>query len=406
MRQLLCAAVAMTLAFAILSGQEYQPTCKMCPGTYIAKSEIDAYVKRAIANKLVDQQVRAVDVGKAHVGIGVVHRGRQVNPEPNIAEHDLVSELYHIIEGSATLVLGAELEGLERRPATAKTVRVQNGPGNNAKSMRDPVAYNLSAGDVVIIPAGTGHQFTRIDDHITYLMVRFDPDKIVGVKSEADSKADLRTSGIETPEEQRAEAAKFKHLEQHYEPSCRRCPGAHVPWSEVMAYVWRARANRFVDQQIRQVDIGKANVGVGVVYREKLASPEANVAEHDLVSEVYHVISGSATLKLGPDLVGKQRRPATQTTVRLLNGPGNNAKEIRNGVSYDIRPGDVVVIPAGTGHQFTRIDDHVTYLMVRIDPDKVTPHKTQADSIADLATEGRELAGGGAGAVATPATAR
>ena len=61
------------------------------------------------------------------------------------------------------------------------------------------------------------------------------------------------------------------------------------------------------------------------------------------------------------------------------------------------KPGDVVVIPAGTGHWFTRIDDHISYLMVRIDPDKVTPHKTMADSAADLATDGRAFAGGGAG---------
>ena len=92
--------------------------------------------------------------------------------------------------------------------------------------------------------------------------------------------------------------------------------------------------------------------------------------------------------------------------MRLLNGPGNNAKDIRNAVSYDIKAGDVVVIPAGTGHQFTRIDDHITYLMVRADPDKVTPHKTQADSMADLATDGRRFAGGGAGAVATPVPQR
>ena len=40
----------------------------------------------------------------------------------------------------------------------------------------------------------------------------------------------------------------------------------------------------------------------------------------------------------------------------------------------------VVVIPAGTGHWFTRIDDHIDYLMVRIDPDKVTPLKSEAQS--------------------------
>jgi uncharacterized protein GlcG (DUF336 family)/mannose-6-phosphate isomerase-like protein (cupin superfamily) len=194
--------------------------------------------------------------------------------------------------------------------------------------------------------------------------------------------------------------------EREYTPSCVNCPGTYIPNTEIQAYVKRAVANQLIDQQVRQVDIGKANVGVAVVHRGRLDNPRATVAEHDLVSEVYHVIDGGATLVLGPDLVGKQRRPSTDTTVRLLNGPGNNATAIRNGVSHQLKAGDVVVIPAGTGHQFTKIDDHITYLMVRVDPDKVTPPKTEADSRADLLTDGRTTAGGGAGAVASrPATA-
>ena len=194
--------------------------------------------------------------------------------------------------------------------------------------------------------------------------------------------------------------------QREYAPTCKMCPGTYIPNSEIQAYVKRGIANQLTDQQIRQVDIGKANVGVAVVYRGKINNPNANVAEHDLVSEVYHVIDGSATLVLGPDLIGKERRPADETTVRLLNGPGNNAKAIRNGVSYELKAGDAVVIPAGTGHQFTRIDDHITYLMVRVDPDKITPHKTEADSKADLATDGRATAGGGAGAASSPERSR
>jgi mannose-6-phosphate isomerase-like protein (cupin superfamily) len=104
------------------------------------------------------------------------------------------------------------------------------------------------------------------------------------------------------------------------------------------------------------------------------------VAEHDLVSEVYHVIEGTATLVTGPDIADMQRRPATQETVRLFNGPGNNGSTIRNGVTHRLKPGDVMVIPAGTGHWFTKIDDHIVYLMVRIDPDKATPLKDEAAS--------------------------
>jgi len=183
------------------------------------------------------------------------------------------------------------------------------------------------------------------------------------------------------------------------QPTCNKCSATYVTSAEVEAYLKRAADNNLTDQQVRAVNIGKSNIGIGVVYRGKLTAPaNDSVAEHDLVSEVYHVIDGSGTLVLGPDLVGKQRRPSTETTVRLLNGPGNNSQAIRNGVTHQLKPGDVVIIPAGTGHQFTKIDDHITYLMMRIDPDKVTPHKSEADSKADLLTDGRNSAGGGAGA--------
>lgn len=165
------------------------------------------------------------------------------------------------------------------------------------------------------------------------------------------------------------------------QPTCHMCPGTYIPVSELEAYVAKAKAERLIDQQVRAVDIGKSNVGIGMVYRGKLDKPAPDsVAEHDHVSEVYHIISGSATLVLGPDIQNRQRRPATMRTVREFNGPGNNGNDIKDGVAYNLKPGDVVVIPAGTGHWFTKIDDHINYLMIRIDPDKVTPVKGEAQS--------------------------
>lgn len=165
------------------------------------------------------------------------------------------------------------------------------------------------------------------------------------------------------------------------QPTCAMCPGTYIPVSELEAYTKKAIQEKLTDQQVRDINIGKANVGIGIVYRGKLDAPAADsVAEHDQVSEVYHVISGSATLVLGPDITNRQRRPATQRTVVEFNGPGNNGTDIRNGTVHQLKPGDVVVIPAGTGHWFTKIDDHINYLMIRIDPDKVTPLKDEAKS--------------------------
>jgi mannose-6-phosphate isomerase-like protein (cupin superfamily) len=183
---------AVCAAVAVVAQGDPQPTCRMCPGTYIPKAEVQAYIDKAVAEKLIDQQVRDIELGKAHVGIGVVHRGKLTAPAPeSVAEHDQVSEVYHIIEGTATLMLGPDIVGAKRRPATLETVRLFNGPGNNGSSIRNGVSYDLKPGDVVVIPAGTGHWFTRIDDHITYLMVRIDPDKVTPLRDEAASKAYL-----------------------------------------------------------------------------------------------------------------------------------------------------------------------------------------------------------------------
>ncbi len=195
---LLGSAAAACLVAAVVAAQvkvnptDPQPTCNMCPGYYIPVSELRAYTEKAIAEKLTDQQVRDVEIGKAHVGIAMVHRGKQDGPAPDsVAEHDLVSEVYHVTSGSATLVLGPDIAGRQRRPATLRTVREFNGPGNNGSEIRNGIAYQIRAGDVVVIPAGTGHWFTKIDDHIDYLMVRFDPDKVTPLKDEAASKAYL-----------------------------------------------------------------------------------------------------------------------------------------------------------------------------------------------------------------------
>ena len=135
------------------------------------------------------------------------------------------------------------------------------------------------------------------------------------------------------------------------------------------------------------MDVGKTNVQIAVAHRGQLTERRGRVAEHDLVTEVYYVLSGAGTVLTSPDLVNKQRRPPDNRAVMFLNGPGNNAEDVRNGGINELKAGDIFVIPAGTGHEFTKIDDHITYLMVRADPDKVVPLMDAAASRAYLESE-------------------
>src|SRR5262249_30676252 len=179
--------VGVLMAQGRINPTDTQPQCNMCPGGYIPRAELEAYTKKAIYEKLVDQQVRDIDIGKAHIAIVAAHRGKLDTPR-TVAEHHQASEVYRIIDGSARLVLGPDITNRQRRPATERTVVEYNGPGNNGDEIRNGLTLNLKPGDMVVIPAGTGHWFTKIDDHIDYFMVRIDPDKITPLKSEAQSK--------------------------------------------------------------------------------------------------------------------------------------------------------------------------------------------------------------------------
>jgi|SRR5579862_2581951 len=187
------AVFAASVAIFAISAQ--QPTCRHCDATYIPVSELDAYTAKAVKYNITDQQVRCVDVGKVQVGIGMVTRGKLLpgtDRKGAVAEHEQVSEVYHVIDGSATLLTGPDLVGAVKRSADEKTVRLQNGPGYSSDSINNAQVHHLKPGDVIIIPAGTGHWFTEIPDHITYMMVRIDPDKVVPTKSKEESEADLK----------------------------------------------------------------------------------------------------------------------------------------------------------------------------------------------------------------------
>ena len=120
---------------------------------------------------------------------------------------------------------------------------------------------------------------------------------------------------------------------------------------------------------IRVVDAGKHNIAVGALYRTA-AQPQP-VAVHYKVSEIYYVLKGSATLVTGGKVVNAKVRAADSAQVKAQDGPGESGTAIEGGVSREIHEGDVIVIPAGTPHWFSKIDQALGYMVIRVDPEQI-----------------------------------
>ena len=128
-----------------------------------------------------------------------------------------------------------------------------------------------------------------------------------------------------------------------------------------------------IDQQIRVVDMGKYNLAVGVIHRgpTKPGAPVTGIS-HDFTTETYVILSGSGTLVTGGTMIDPKPIPKDSEPYRILNGP-SEVGTVKDAYSRVVSAGDVIIIPANVFHGWTSITDHVDYLSVRPDPEKVLP---------------------------------
>ncbi len=128
------------------------------------------------------------------------------------------------------------------------------------------------------------------------------------------------------------------------------------------------------DRQIKVVDLGKYNVGVGILHRGATKAGAPVIAlNHEHVTEVYYIVSGTATLVTGGTVTGVKPLPSGTEVVKVAVGPSNSGTFVQPAQSRKVGPGDVVIIPAGVYHGFSEVPDHIDYLSVRPDVEHVLP---------------------------------
>lgn len=174
----MCRGAAVPLAMlaampAMCWGQQAAP-----PAVDVLKAEIDAVANAPTGGA--DRQIKVVDVGKLNVAVGVLTQAKKPDDGRPITGilHSQVSEVYYVISGGGVLITGTEVTDPAALPASSEVVQVAVGPSQRATFVGG-VRRTVGVGDVVVIPAGVLHGWVEIPDHVRYVSIRPDPDRVL-----------------------------------------------------------------------------------------------------------------------------------------------------------------------------------------------------------------------------------
>ena len=148
-------------------------------------------------------------------------------------------------------------------------------------------------------------------------------------------------------------------------------PATYISAAQIEAHKQSMLGAKETDVAMTMVKMGgasdNAQIGVSVVLRPK-DGENKYYAVHDDVAEVYYVIEGKGTMKLGGTITDWERRP-----VSIENGEGSRGTTAVGATNVTISKGDMLIIPAGTPHKWESSDQFTYYVVVRADPKGVAP---------------------------------
>lgn len=145
-------------------------------------------------------------------------------------------------------------------------------------------------------------------------------------------------------------------------PAANSAAAAYVTTAEIDAALRQMPPNSTTfDKPIKKVDTGAYKVTIVILRRIPSQTPDSSLL-HDRVTEVYQILTGAGMFETGGTLV--DGKPVDLTSEAA--GPSVRGT-IQGGESRRIGPGDVVVIPPGLPHRFSKLDGTITYLVTRIE---------------------------------------
>ncbi len=342
-----------------------RPAPPNMPGdfTFIPRADVEVLMGPARG----DRPARVVNIGKANLGAYILHYPAMKNTLPaNSFYHAEISELYYVIRGEGTALLGGELENPRWNDPNSTTTKEITGPTVSG-IMKGYKMQKWSAGDVIIVPAGVPHMIgfeVTVPNDI--LRVAFDPNKALKLVPDHDASiARLRAEGQAQAQAQ-APAAPGK-------PAPPSMPGVFtfIPNVDLEALM----KGNIADTPARVVNIpDNGNLGAFVLHMEpRKPMPGAPVTSfyHSEISELYYVVRGAGTVLIGGELENATWDDSKSTSIRQVRGPSVNGT-MKNAKPVKFTAGDIFIVEAGVPHSFTyEITERTDIVRAVVDPKRL-----------------------------------
>ncbi len=137
-------------------------------------------------------------------------------------------------------------------------------------------------------------------------------------------------------------------------------PATVITLEDHEAVLKNSIAKNVVDQPIKATEVPGGKASVAMLHRVK---PEASALIHDSVTETYYILSGSGTFVSGGSLGA-----AKPTDLTNVNAGMSQTGTRVGGEPRKVKPGDIIIVPAGTAHSFSELDGPISYLVYRFEP--------------------------------------
>jgi hypothetical protein len=178
-------------AFGVAQECALKPATSAAAPAFVSAADVTRAFQGLSPRFTDDEPLRVIDVGSNRLGIFVVGRPKKTGPARvgrdgavQVSEGlqlDQVTAFVQVLEGSGTFVAGGALVAPERMRRDDPDAEVI-GPGRRGRAIRGGQSRRLSAGDMVIIPAGIPHGFSEIEVPLRYLVVRVDTGRTLPLK--------------------------------------------------------------------------------------------------------------------------------------------------------------------------------------------------------------------------------